>query len=123
MSDFDIDPNECLRDIMIASGVVPFYTGVEFPGVGKVIFVDGAFLVLDRNCTMNVYRYALDGTYTGFSFSVIEQTVDPANITLVGDHLYITCGHIGDIFQYTKGGIYTGIIIHSNRMIDSFEAK
>ena len=71
------------------------------------ITTDGLHVYMVGDNSDTIYRYNLDGSYTGFSFSVSAQNSAPRGLVFDGVNLCML-GNTG-IYKYTLDGIYTGV--------------
>ncbi len=70
---------------------------------------NGYFWVVDGQ-DAEVYKYTLDGTYTGVSFdTAVSGNDSPYGITTYNGYFWITDNADDEVYKYTADGTYTGV--------------
>lgn len=86
------------------------YSGFNFDtGINPYgITTDGTyFYVTEASGSAAVYKYWINGTYTGTSFSVSSETTFPYGITWNGTNFFVVGSENDRIYLYNSAGAYT----------------
>lgn len=113
----DNSSNQNVAGETISLGPEGTYTGNSFVTTGEDAFPYGitqnnTFLWTSDDHTGTIFRYWINGTYTGFSFNVTEITniggvID--DITNDGTFFWITDWNNRTVFKYWMNGTYAGV--------------
>jgi len=80
-------------------------TGISLGG----ITTNGTYLWITDHYNAKVYKYDINGNYTGISWSTAGSgCINPTDITTYGNYFWITDTYKSKVYKYNLDGTYTG---------------
>jgi hypothetical protein len=98
----------------IINAAVGDYTGISFDTGGNTspqgVVVYGGFFYFIDSADDEVYKFNLDGTYTGTHFDTAGSGADNVfDITVYNDFFWLTDFTDDEVYKYNPDGTYTGV--------------
>lgn len=90
------------------AGYTEFTSSLSGTSTVEGVTWDGTHFWVVSNGDDSIYQVNLDGSMTGFSFSVATQETGPRGITWDGTHLWVV-GASNQAHKYATDGTYTGV--------------